>query len=482
MKRAVVVLLLLIANAIFGADPTKLPETAPGQLMQEWLDALNRADAAALAKFAEEHYTPPLFHGRSANEIGQAQKEMRQTMGAFAPYRIEQNTPTELSVVLKADNGFVPRFSRLSYTVDPANPAKLQARKIAMIATPLEAAPKRMSAVDVAKELEPKLEELVRKDAFSGTALIAKDGKLIWQKAYGLQDREAKTPVNLETRFRLGSMNKMFTAVAIAQLVEAGKFKFTDTLAAVLPDYPNKDAAQKITVEQLLTHSAGLGDIFTPEFESKQDSLRDLKDYLPLFVDQPLRFEPGKGWSYSNAGFIILGLIIEKASGQSYYDFVQERIYDVAGMASTGSVPKTEKFPNLAVGYMRGPDGKLTPNTATLPFRGMSAGGGDSTVRDLMRFADALRTHKLLSAAMTETVTTGKVEPNPGNAENKYAYGFNDQLVDGHRTVGHGGGAPGMNGQLSILWKNGYTVVALANLDPSAAEDVAAYIVARLEG
>src|SRR4029079_16154267 len=130
----------------------------------------------------------------------------------------------------------------------------------------------------------------------------------------GYADRESKTPNNLETRFRLGSMNKMFTSVSIAQLVQAGKLKYTDTVADVLPDYPNKEVARKITVHQLLTHTSGLGDIFGPEFQRTKDSLHDLKDYLPLFVNQPLRFEPGKDWSYSNAGFIVLGLIIEHVS------------------------------------------------------------------------------------------------------------------------------------------------------------------------
>ena len=101
-------------------------------------------------------------------------------------------------------------------------------------------------------------------------------------------------------------MNKMFTAVAIAQLVQQGKLKFSDTLVQVLPDYPNKEVAAQITVEQLLTHTSGLGDFFTPEFDQKKDSLHELKDYLPLFVNKPLDFEPGKDWRYSNAGFLVL--------------------------------------------------------------------------------------------------------------------------------------------------------------------------------
>jgi CubicO group peptidase (beta-lactamase class C family) len=276
-------------------------------------------------------------------------------------------------------------------------------------------------------------------------------------------------------------MNKMFTAVAIAQLVQAQKLKFSDTLAQLLPDYPNQEVARKITVHQLLTHTSGLGDIFGPEFGQKKDSLREIKDYLPLFANQPLRFEPGQGWSYSNAGFIVLGLIVEKLSGQSYYDYVQQHIYDVAGMKSSGSTPKTDKVQNLAIGYMQpGPQAPLMPNQETLPWRGMSAGGGESTVGDLLRFDQALRRHKLLPAALTETVTTGKAQRG-GAGRESYAYGFEDHLVAGHRIVGHGGGAPGMNAQLDMYWDNGYTVVVLANLDPPVVERVVNYIRDRLQ-
>ncbi len=159
---------------------------------------------------------------------------------------------------------------------------------------------------------------------------------------------------------------------------------------------------------------------------------------------------------------------------------MQKHVYDVAGMKSSGSFPKDEKVPNLAVGYTRrGEGGKLVNNWDTLPWRGMSAGGGDSTVGDLLRFAEALRSHKLLNADLTEAVITGKRQPGP-NANRKYAYGFEENFVSGHRVVGHGGGAPGMNGMLDVLMDNGCTVVVLANLDPPAAQNVAAYISERL--
>jgi len=340
-------------------------------------------------------------------------------------------------------------------------------------------APERKPAAEVAQDLDAKLEELTAKDQFAGVALIAKDGKPVWVKAYGLQDREKNVTANIATRYRIGSMNKMFTAIAIAQLVEAGKLKFADKLADALPDYPDKETATKITVEQLLTHTSGLGDIFGPAFFEKKDSLRDVKDYLPLFAGKPLKFEPGKSWSYSNAGYIVLGLIIEKISCENYYDYVQNHIYQPAGMTASGSTPKTERPGDLAVGYMRDSKGKWVPNWETLPYRGMSAGGGESNVMDLLAFANALRESTLLSPEMTEQITTGKVEMQPGGSD-KYAYGFGDRQLNGRRVVGHNGGAPGMNADLSILWKDGYTITVLANQGPTVAQDAAQFIAERL--
>lgn len=449
------------------------------RILNEYLAAFNASDVEGLKKFAAAHLSEQERRGMPPERVAQMEVGFRGMVGsALDIYQVEKNTDTELNAIVKTRGEF-PAYARLVWKFDASNSGLIHERDVNLTETPASALPPKISAEELAKEIDAKLTKMTAEDKFSGAILIAKDGKPVWQKAYGYADREAKLPVNLDTRFRLGSMNKMFTSVAIAQLVQAGKLKYTDTIAQLLPDYPNKEVAQKITVHQLLTHSSGLGDIFGPEFQQKKDTLREIKDYLPLFVDKPLRFEPGKGWSYSNAGFIVLGLIIEKLSGQNYYDYVQRHIYDVAGMKSSGSYPKTDKVANLAVGYTKRGSDSLKPNWDTLPYRGMSAGGGDSTLADLLRFDRALRSHKLLNAALTETVITGKVQPAP-DAGSKYAYGFQDDWTAGHHVVGHGGGAPGMNAMLDMYLDNGYTVVVLSNLDPPTAQQVAGYIRERL--
>ena len=186
-------------------------------------------------------------------------------------------------------------------------------------------------------------------------------------------------------------MNKMITAVAILQLVEAGKIELTAPVGDYLTDYPNPDVATTVTIHHLLTHTGGTGDIFGPTFDAHRDELRTHHDYVELYGSRGPEFDPGTRWAYSNYGFVLLGAIIEAVTGQTYYDYVDDHIYQPAGMTATGSLPETEAVPDRSIGYTTPtPGGEWNPNTDTLPYRGTAAGGGYSTVEDLTRFAEAL--------------------------------------------------------------------------------------------
>jgi D-alanyl-D-alanine carboxypeptidase len=260
------------------------------------------------------------------------------------------------------------------------------------------------------------------------------------------------------------------------QLVQEGKIRLDAPVGTYLPKYPNKDVASKVTIHHLLTHTGGTGDIFGPQFEERRLTLRTLADYVTLYGERPLAFEPGARWEYSNYGYILLGGVIESVTGESYYDYVARRIFAPAGMTASGSEPEDSTVAARSVGYTRFGGDTLAPNTETLPWRGTSAGGGYSTVRDLARFATALLEHRLLDARHTELLTTGKVDAFGG----KYAYGFVDRTEAGMRLVGHGGGARGMNGELLIEPRSGFVVAVLANLDPPAASRVAEFVVNRV--
>src|ERR1043165_9673037 len=268
---------------------------------------------------------------------------------------------------------------------------------------------------------------------FSGVVMLAKDGQPVLERAYNGH--------RIDTKFNLGSINKIFTKVAIGQLAAAGKISLSDTVRKHLPDYPSP-IADKITIEQLIPFRSGLGDFFGPEYlAAPPPKIRKLADYLPLFVDKPLLFEPGTDERYSNAGYIVLGLIIERVSRQSYFDYVLEHIYKPAGMKDTDSYQIDEKVPNRA-----------TPTTKRgelqMPGRGSSAGGGYSTAHDLLRFSKALSANKLLPPKWTDWVFHGP-----------------------EHNLGVAGGAPGINATLLI--EPPYTLVVLANQDPPAAEEIA---------
>jgi CubicO group peptidase (beta-lactamase class C family) len=472
LLKKLAVLLLLPGLVLAQAN---IPSTNPGKLLQGWLDTLNSGEVPQRTKFIEEHYSDAVLDGAKPEQMARRGLRFREMVGGgFDLYKVTQSTDTEIKALLKEKGGF--GWAEIRIQVDPAKPERITALDLNQGPPPPEARPAREDSATLTKDVDTLLEKLTAQDRFSGTILLAKDGKPFFQKAYGFADREKKIANNVDTKFRIGSMNKMFTSVAIAQLVQQGKLKYTDALAQVLPDYPNKDAATKITVHQLLTHTSGLGDFFGEEFDKKKDNLRALRDYLQFFVSKPLQFEPGKGWSYSNAGMIVAGLIVEKVSGQNYFDYVRERIYKPAGMKDSDSYEKTQSQPNQSKGYMN-EEGKWVSNYASLPLMGSSAGGGDSTAPDLLRFDQALRSHKLLSVDLTNLITTGKAEVGPGE---KYAYGFEERFVEGKRVVGHGGGAPGMNCDLRMYWDSGYTVIVTSNFSPPIAQQISRYIEERI--
>ena len=336
------------------------------------------------------------------------------------------------------------------------------------------------------KEIEGAVGRAAAADRFSGVVLVAKDGKPVLERAYGFADRERNVLHHARTKFNLGSMNKMFTAVAVAQLAERGKLSFDDTLGKLLPDYPNKEAAAKVTVHHLLTHTSGLGDYLGSEkYRARRAQMRTLAEVLATFADEPLRFQPGTRCAYSNAGFVVLGRSVEQLSGRSYYDYVREHVFKPAGMKETDSYERGQNVPDLAVGYTRAgesgrpsPQNPRRPNTPLLGLKGTSAGGGYSTAGDMLRFALALQRHKLLSAKYTELVTTGKVDAPMG----KYAYGFGDHGRGSLRSFGHNGGAPGVAAHFEVFPQLGYTVVILGNYDPPSIMPVVEQVIGLLTG
>lgn len=302
---------------------------------------------------------------------------------------------------------------------------------------------------------------------FSGAALVAWDGEPLFRGAWGLASREWQVPNGVDTRFALGSINKSFTKIAIAQLAEAGKLSLDDTIADHLPDYPDPDAARKVTIRQLVSHTSGLGDIFTERyFGSSKLLYREPSDYFPIFAGEPLLFEPGEGRAYSNAGYMVLGAIIAAVSGRSYSEYVQESIFEPAGMTEIGFFARDEIHPRVAVGYTRRSphaDGELRNNLLMLSVRGSSAGNAYATVDDMLRFDEAVREHALLPPEWTHWYFGGD---EPGDQDPPRT--SRERAMSG---IGIAGGAPGVS---AVVESDGrLTLIVLSNEDEPGAEDVA---------
>jgi D-alanyl-D-alanine carboxypeptidase len=446
---------------------SSLPDTPSGRRLGQWLRIFNADDRAARAQFYREHwaYTP------NQNFY----QDLYEQTGGFELLRVEESTVARTIALAKQVDSDV--VARLTFEVEPAEPYRIVRFGAQPVPRPADLPIERVTEAELLKALRGDLDRRAAADRFAGTVLVAKNGKPVFTAAYGFADRERKVANRIDTRFKNGSMNKMFTAVATLTLVQAGKLALDDPLDKHLTDYPNRTLASKVTIHHLLTHTGGTGDIFGAQFTARRLELRTHQDYIALHGTRELLFEPGSQWMYSNYGFALLGAVIDKVSGGSYYDYVRDHVYAPAGMTLTGSEPEDQVLPNTAIGYTRRPGvSGWQSNAETLAYRGMAAGGGYTTVEDLLRFATALTNHRLLNADYTNLLTTGKVRAGAG----QYAYGFSDLPINGVRAVGHSGGAPGQTGDLLILPVSGYIVVVLANMDPPAAQRLSNYIANRL--
>lgn len=453
--------LVCVFASVASAQPT-VPATPAGRVLSAWLAAFNSGDLAALQAFDAAHRpdAPPIS----------VTQRFRSDTGGFTLVRIERSTPTAVTALLEENEA--RRLARLELEVsDGATPVVVSStlREAARTAdVPLA----RLSEAETISAVTAKIDDQLKADRFAGAVLIGRRGRIVFQKVVGLANRESQTANTLDTKFRNGSMNKMFTATAVMQLVEGGKLSLDDAVGKVISNYPNPEVARKVTIRHLLGHTGGTGDFFGPLFMKNRLTLKTHADYVAMFGDRAPLHEPGAEFRYSNYGMVLLGAIIEQVSGMSYFDYVRTRIFEPAGMTSTGSLPEVDPVPNRSIGYMRRNDAWV-PNADTLPWSGTSAGGGYSTVGDFFRFAEALQSGKLVSSASLMQMTT------PG-IERQYGFGMSLAGEGATRSFGHSGGAPGQNGDLRIFPESGYVVVALSNLDPPAASRMVDFIAARL--
>jgi CubicO group peptidase (beta-lactamase class C family) len=426
---------------------------------KELAQVVNSGKLAEARKYVQENYAPAFLNipiERHLNFISRAYDQSR----GLEFQRVQEEKPNEALVVFKSK--LTGSLGGLLVRVEPESPHRIAGIGLRTVKPPADAKPvAKLTDDQMARELDSFISKLADADVFSGAALLAKDGKVIYKKAFGMANKDFNAPNRVDTKFNLGSMNKMFTSVAIAQLVERGKLSFDDPLAKFLPEFPSKEAAEKIKIKHLLCHTAGLGSYFNSKFmEASRARFRTTNDFMGLAKDEKLAFEPGTSWRYSNTGMLVLGAVIEKATGQSYYDYVRENIYKPAGMINSDCYDLDRVNPNLAVGYEKDytDDGvRFRNNIFSHVIRGGAAGGGYSTVEDLMRFDVALRSNKLVGAEYVRLL----LSPKPELKSPEYGYGFQIDLEN--QIAGHGGGFEGISSNLDMFLNSGYAAVVLSN-------------------
>lgn len=341
-----------------------------------------------------------------------------------------------------------------------ARPLAVLPLALAALATPDFAQDPALTQDKLVAQAKALVQDLAANDRFSGTVLIARGDEVLLEMAVGEASKRFHVPNRVDTKFNLGSMNKMFTSVAVAQLVEQGKVAYEDSISKYVDEsWLPTEITERVDVYHLLTHTSGLGSYFNEAYmTSSRDMFREVDDYKPLVKGSTLAFEPGTRWSYSNTGMLLLGVVIEMASGENYFDYIREHVYAPAGMKNTDCYDMDVPIENLAIGYDRDPESPVgwRNNYYMHVIRGGPAGGGFSTVQDLHRFAQALLEGKLVSVESLDMLWTGHESP-------RYGCGFAVHEGKAGKVVGHSGGFSGINSNLDIHVDQGFVVAVMSN-------------------
>ena len=315
--------------------------------------------------------------------------------------------------------------------------------------------------VDVARA-DQIVQSFVNAKQFMGSVLVARNGQVLVDKGYGYADLEWQIPDTPETKFRLGSMTKQFTAAGILLLEQRGKLSTDDLVKKYMPDAPA--AWEKITIYNLLTHTSGIPNFTSfPDYRSSEGTPATPAQLVARFRDKPLDFQPGERWNYSNSGYVLLGYLIEKISGQTYQNFIQENFFKPLGMNDSGYDSNSAIILHRASGYTPGPGGPVNASyiDMSIPF---SAGALYSTTHDLLRWDEALYGGKVLSAAALKKMTTP--------FKQNYACGLMIQTVQGHTVYEHAGGIEGFNTDMAYYPDEKMVLIALSNLNGNAPNSI----------
>ncbi len=460
------------------------PRTESGSaLLQQLAEVLGTGDQAGYARFIERTYAPAALAEYSAEDRASWLARIYTDTAGFKIERVVGSAPEWVQAEGR------DRISGLLYCLT-LDRAKIGEREFItdfntrgiFPAGPRLTAP---TPAEVVETIGAVADAYAARGLLSGVLLIAKDDEVIFRKAYGRASLAYDAPMTLDTRLNVASIGKVLTGVAIAQLVDAGKLSYDDTIGKLLPDYPDQDVREKVTVRRLLAHTSGLGPVDywqKPEWLAARSRLRSVAEYMKLVVSTPVGAEQGS-FLYSNSGYVLLGAIIERLTGQSYYEYIEQHVFKPAGMTRSFYHEMDHEDPDVAVPltniFNRERDGRdiyrLGPSRNAiyeLAAKGGPQGGAFMTADDLFKFEKALRSGKLVSAARVQEMMTPFSPSGAGAAgltgDVREGLGVEVVTQNGHRLFGHTGGDLGIASMVYWYPDTGYTTILLTNRDPRA--------------
>ncbi len=445
-------------------DESVMPTGVVGERISSVIKTLNAGGPAAVRRFIEEECSERFANFAPMEEHISVFLGVRRQTGGVDFHSIRTYVPERVgeTVVILKDRNF---GAWRAFTLRLDGDGRVAGLGFNDARTPTNVDESPLSEAQVVEIIEETVERICANDVFSGTVLLAKEDEILFSHACGEASKRFHVPNNIDTKFNIGSMNKMFTATAIAQLVERGDLSYDETIDKYVDEsWLPSEITSKITVHHLLSHTSGLGSYFSEKFFNESRRLyREIDDFKPPVREEELAFEPGERFRYSNTGMLLLGVVIESATGDSYFDYIRQHIYEPAGMASSDSYEMDYPVENLAIGYdpQPGHEPAWMNNLFLHSIKGGPAGGGFSTVGDLHRFARALLAGKLVSQASLDLMWAAK-------SDTGYGYGFGTRVGPKGRVVGHSGGFTGINGDLAIFVDAGYVVAVLSNYSNGA--------------
>jgi CubicO group peptidase (beta-lactamase class C family) len=326
-------------------------------------------------------------------------------------------------------------------------------------------------------DLLQRISAIGNKTGFSGSVLVKREKEVLAEISNGYANRSEQIKNRTKTRFGIASGCKLFTAIAICQLVEKGKLSFESKLKDCLMNVSFPFIDESVTIHQLLTHTSGIPDYFDEEIMEDFEELwidnamyriRALEDFLPLFQNKPMKLNAGERFHYNNAGYILLGLLVERTSGMFFADYIQEYIFNKADMNESGYFEFDRLPPNTALGYIDFPDGSWKTNIYSLPAKGGSDGGAYVTVNDMDKLWDALLNNELMGGIYTKKLLAPHVQTGDDD-EHFYGYGVwiekNDEDIIKYHLMGYD---PGVSFHSAFYPQTGEKVVVCSNQSEGA--------------